>query len=82
MNFLKLILIQHRSLAKSYHVSSINRCIANPVNLAYNSYENEESRDEGAVVIMHGLFGSKQNWKSICKALHSKSRPNRKVRNF
>ncbi|KAJ6649176.1 Protein ABHD11, partial [Pseudolycoriella hygida] len=28
---------------------------------------------------MHGLFGSKQNWKSICKALNLKSIPQRKV---
>lgn len=27
-----------------------------------------------------GLFGSKQNWRSISKALHTKSSPTRKVR--
>lgn len=80
MNFFKRIFIQNRGLARSYHITSINRCKSNPVNLAYNSYENLDSRNEGTVVIMHGLFGSKQNWKSICKALHAKSNPKRKVR--
>lgn len=28
---------------------------------------------------MSGLFGSKQNWRSISKALHAKSKPTRKV---
>lgn len=81
MNFLKLISVQHRNIAKHIHSCSINWCKSNTVNLAYNSYENEVSRNEGSVVIMHGLFGSKQNWKSICKALHAKSNPKRKVRN-
>lgn len=33
-----------------------------------------------ATVFFVGLFGSKQNWRSISKALHAKSSPTRKVR--
>lgn len=82
MNLVKRILNQNRCVARSFHVTSINRSLSNPVNLAYNSYENADNGNDGAgaVVIMHGLFGSKQNWKSICKALHAKSDPKRKVR--
>lgn len=77
MNFLKQVLIRY----SSRNLSSINSCKSNPVSLAYNSYEsNENSNDVAPVIIMHGLFGSKQNWKSICKALQSKSQPSRKVR--
>lgn len=74
MNFLKLISVQHRNLARPFHLCSINWCKSNPVNLAYNLYEHEVTKNEGSVVIMHGLFGSKQNWKSICKALNYKSK--------
>lgn len=31
------------------------------------------------IVIMHGLFGTKKNWGSICKALNAYSSPIRKV---
>lgn len=52
-----------------------------PITMAYNSYEATTAPECNAnpVVIMHGLFGSKQNWRSICKALHAKSIPCRKV---
>ncbi|KAG4066606.1 hypothetical protein HA402_007242 [Bradysia odoriphaga] len=83
MNFIKQIGIQNRTFIRKYHITSFNCCKSNPVNLAYNSYENvddqNEGSNEGAVVIMHGLFGSKQNWKSICKALSQKSNPKRKI---
>lgn len=63
MNFIKQFLVHNRISARCYHITGISRCKSNPVNLAYNSYENVDSRNEGSVVIMHGLFGSKQNWK-------------------
>lgn len=52
-----------------------------PITMAYNSYEATSATENNAnpVIIMHGLFGSKQNWRSICKALHAKSIPCRKV---
>lgn len=79
--FFRRILIQNRNLARRYHITSVNRSKSNPVNLAYNSYENvDNDGEESAVVVMHGLFGSKQNWKSICKVLHATSDPQRKVR--
>ncbi|CAD7087012.1 unnamed protein product [Hermetia illucens] len=48
------------------------------VKLSYNVFGEPES-DTPPVVIMHGLFGSKQNWRSISKALQAKSRPPRQI---
>ncbi|KAF4613843.1 hypothetical protein D9613_008090 [Agrocybe pediades] len=42
-----------------------------PVELSYTSFVPENGNaTEGPLVILHGLFGSKRNWGSICKALH------------
>ncbi|XP_012525123.1 protein ABHD11 [Monomorium pharaonis] len=68
--------------AKSLH-SSCSQCLRSnllltvPVKLAYTSYE---SVDEGEqytkkpIIIMHGLFGSKNNWNSLSKAIHQKTK--------
>lgn len=56
-----------------------------PLKLAYASYEDTRSLDMNLVseapplIIMHGLFGSKANWNSLCKAMQSKTKPNRKI---
>lgn len=50
------------------------------VKLSYNSYETTNTKSESyPLVVMHGLFGSKQNWKSLCKAIQQKANPYRKV---
>ncbi|KAF8173057.1 mitochondrial protein [Pholiota molesta] len=42
-----------------------------PVELEYNVIVPEDGNaTEKPLVILHGLFGSKRNWMSICKALH------------
>lgn len=51
-----------------------------PVKLAYTSYESVKDNEQDAkdpIIIMHGLFGSKNNWNSLSKAIHEKT--NRKV---
>nr|XP_050847965.1 protein ABHD11 isoform X3 [Vespula vulgaris] len=53
-----------------------NSSIAEPVKLAYASYESMKENLNltiNPIVIMHGLFGSKNNWNSLSKAIHQKS---------
>lgn len=51
-----------------------------PVKLACAVYESENTSNVKApFVIAHGLFGSKQNWTSLCKAYSQKIKPPRKV---
>lgn len=73
-------IVQRRSISLS-SLAMQNERSGGPITMAYNSYEATTTPETNAnpVVIMHGLFGSKQNWRSICKALHSKSIPCRKV---
>lgn len=52
--------------------------------LAYASYEGTRSHSVSEpvappLIIMHGLFGSKGNWNSLCKALNARTVPQRKV---
>jgi len=50
------------------------------IQMAYASYESTgETTDAPPLVIMHGLFGSKGNWNSLCKAYHKKTEPTRKI---
>lgn len=52
-------------------------------NLAANTFDKVSAAQEGApIIIMHGLFGTKQNWNSIGKSLNAYSSPTRKVRLF
>lgn len=55
----------------------------NALPLAYTAYNNVDNRPSDVtaapILILHGLFGSKQNWKSLSKVLASKTNPNRKV---
>ncbi|KAL1500823.1 hypothetical protein ABEB36_006259 [Hypothenemus hampei] len=51
-----------------------------PVKLAHTAYENSTRTEEKSpLLILHGLFGSKQNWISICKAYAQKLKPSRTV---
>ncbi|XP_011876801.1 PREDICTED: alpha/beta hydrolase domain-containing protein 11 [Vollenhovia emeryi] len=68
--------------AKSLH-SSCRQCLRSnllltvPVKLAYTSYESVKEHEQDAkepVIIMHGLFGSKNNWNSLSKAIHQKTK--------
>lgn len=52
------------------------------VKLAYASYESTSGLNEDdppPLIILHGLFGSKANWNSLCKAYHKRTMPQRKV---
>uniref|UniRef100_A0A336MY73 sn-1-specific diacylglycerol lipase ABHD11 n=1 Tax=Culicoides sonorensis TaxID=179676 RepID=A0A336MY73_CULSO len=54
-----------------------------PVPLAYSSYEKLyktcKDRENNPLIVMHGLFGAKSNWNSLCKAIHAKTNPNKKI---
>lgn len=50
--------------------------------MAFTSYENLYNSNIASsppLVIMHGLFGSRNNWNSLCKAIHAKTVPTRKI---
>ncbi|XP_012287144.1 protein ABHD11 [Orussus abietinus] len=67
------------------HIASreLHNVSENPatVKLAYVSYESmadtAEENSTAPIMIMHGLFGSKNNWNSLAKVIHQKT--NRKV---
>ena len=41
-----------------------------PIQMAYNVFETENTqKSKPPLMIMHGLFGSKQNWRNVCRAL-------------
>ncbi|TKR93301.1 hypothetical protein L596_007784 [Steinernema carpocapsae] len=50
-------------------VSTARRRFSSAVNLAFTRYGNAEATDNKPLVIAHGLFGQKQNWNSVSKAL-------------
>lgn len=69
---------------KNLH-SSCSQCLRNnllstaPVKLSYTSYESikENKRNpnkEYPIIIMHGLFGSKNNWNTLSKSIHRKTK--------
>lgn len=45
-----------------------------PVNLAYISYERKDSAGKSPLVVQHGLFGCKENWKKISKEINLMSK--------
>ncbi|XP_048522733.1 uncharacterized protein LOC109541308 [Dendroctonus ponderosae] len=60
------------------NVKSFSSQKLQPVKLAFTIYENYTSK-AAPFVIIHGLFGSKQNWTSLCKAYSQKIEPPRKI---
>lgn len=63
-------------------INSVKCASTKAVELSYNAYDktNVSDSDKGLpLIIMHGLFGSKQNWRSLCKAIVERTNPVRKV---
>lgn len=51
-----------------------------PIKMSYATFESTLAQNNTSpLIVMHGLFGSKSNWKSLCKAIQKKSNPQRKV---
>ncbi|KAI9021241.1 Alpha/Beta hydrolase protein [Hyaloraphidium curvatum] len=62
------VLAQRRTYAKHSFTAA-------PVDLAFDEYGPELTADRTApIVILHGLFGSKRNWRGPAKALASKAK--------
>ena len=50
--------------------------------LSYASYEStlrDSSAIKAPLVVLHGLFGSKSNWNTLCKQIHADTNSNRIV---
>ncbi|XP_055911751.1 protein ABHD11 [Eupeodes corollae] len=69
------------SIKKSYLLPRANfSSDITPIKMAVNVFESKTTDPNASpLLIMHGLFGSKQNWRGISKALESKT--NRKIYN-
>lgn len=66
-------IVPRLTCTKYLHSNSLS---AAPVKLAYASYETMNETKESSkrpVMIMHGLFGSKNNWNSLSKAVHQQT---------
>ncbi|XP_057322391.1 protein ABHD11-like [Microplitis mediator] len=59
-------------LTRQLHVSNY---LNDPVKLSYVSYDTFKSSSElSPVIIMHGLFGSKNNWNSLAKSINQQTK--------
>uniref|UniRef100_A0A6P7G4B1 sn-1-specific diacylglycerol lipase ABHD11 n=1 Tax=Diabrotica virgifera virgifera TaxID=50390 RepID=A0A6P7G4B1_DIAVI len=76
------------SLAFTLHKNTnlkLIRCVSNtgtlqPVDMSYATYESTNSENQShPFIIIHGLFGSKSNWNSICKYYNQRFNPSRKI---
>ncbi|XP_053979849.1 protein ABHD11 [Hylaeus anthracinus] len=57
------------------HIRSKSTSVV-PVKLAYASYESMKGTKNSSkhpIILMHGLFGSKNNWNSLSKAIHQQT---------
>lgn len=59
-----------KSLTRELHVSNY---LNSDVKLSYASYDASKS-DKPPVIIMHGLFGSKNNWNTLAKAINQQTK--------
>lgn len=61
-----------RPTKRGFSTSSAALSARRPVELAHDHYPavaSSSSSGKGPLVILHGLFGSKQNWRSLAKSL-------------
>ncbi|KAK9875584.1 hypothetical protein WA026_009387 [Henosepilachna vigintioctopunctata] len=68
------------SLKFSRYYIQRGNAIPDYVNLAYVTYESTSSETfANPLIIMHGLFGAKSNWNTLCKKYYEKTKPPRKI---
>lgn len=64
----------------AFRTLSTNTETLEPVEMSYATYESAAgSSQTPPLIIMHGLFGSKSNWNSLCKVYNQKTSPPRKI---
>lgn len=51
---------------------------APPIEMSFAKYGDDDP-GVAPIIVMHGLYGSKQNWKSSAKAIVAKTNPKRQV---
>ncbi|KAL3265790.1 hypothetical protein HHI36_009988 [Cryptolaemus montrouzieri] len=67
--------IKGRNYSNNFRKNSME-----PVNLAYVVKESTFSeKSSNPLIVMHGLFGSKSNWNTLCKWYQEKTKPQRKI---
>jgi len=67
-----------RNFIKSPQILVRNTHNSSAVALASNEYKNQKP-EGNPLIILHGLFGSKSNWNSLCKAFAQKTTPSRNI---
>ncbi|KAG8681322.1 hypothetical protein FRC09_017566 [Ceratobasidium sp. 395] len=56
------------TLSHISHARALATVSSSPVSLAYEKIEPPELKSNSPLLIVHGLYGSKQNWRSLSKA--------------
>ncbi|XP_030755193.1 protein ABHD11-like isoform X1 [Sitophilus oryzae] len=75
----KLLKFHHIFDRYSVNCSSSSE-LSSPLKLSFTTFETEaETALEPPFIILHGLFGSKQNWTGLSKAYHQQTSPQRKI---
>ncbi|KAK9874452.1 hypothetical protein WA026_002791 [Henosepilachna vigintioctopunctata] len=66
---------------KHFCTNRVKNSFLKPVSLAYAIYENTSVTEtlSQPLIVMHGLFGSKSNWNTLCKVFQQKTYPHRKI---
>lgn len=80
LQILTKILNKHSKTTKTLSRNATNNG-PTPISMAYVSYENTSTTTPkgSPLLILHGLYGAKSNWQSICKAMQLKLKPERKI---
>ncbi|CRL01632.1 CLUMA_CG014302, isoform A [Clunio marinus] len=78
-----LLKLVRSNYARGFYRSSsiLIRKLHNAVALSNTEYQSKDGKEAqgNPFIIMHGLFGSKSNWNSLCKAFSQKANPRRKI---
>ncbi|CAB3369198.1 Hypothetical predicted protein [Cloeon dipterum] len=70
---LSLISPCHRLMSGGANCTTPQTDRIQSIQMAYSSYESTKVPSTCPLVVMHGLLGSKSNWRSLSKSLHAKT---------
>lgn len=60
------------------HIHNASTTTRQPIQMSYTAFESPKS-NSSPLIIMHGMFGSKENWNSLSKALLKQLNPQRNI---